>query len=596
MENPEHDASRVAVSTLTELFGAIARRHPDRIAVRDDVQALTYAQLDERSDAVAAALRRRGVVVEDRVGVHLRRSAGLIAAVLGVLKAGAAYVAVDTRYPNARRDLMLHAGSVHVVITEDALAKSLGDVVPEVLRLEQVEPAEVVDAPVMTPSNAASVLFTSGSSGAPKAIVLEHRNILSFATNPALPRLTDQDRVGQISSVSFDAFHFELWSAIAAGAQIVVLPAVPDLLSADFQRQMRRHRISAMLVPTMVVNHVVREDRDAFAPLRVLQAGGDVLLPSTCRDLLAGAFTGELYNLYGPAEITTACTAHLVTAQDATGDSIPIGRPLDGVTLRIVRPDLSPVAPGEVGELLVGGSGVARGYLGAPRETGERFITMPGAGRLYRTGDLVRQRDDGVLLFMGRADNQVKVRGYRVEPGEAERALRRHPEVSDAVVLPDGEGEDRRLVAFVVLDGTLPLRELRVHAEAELPDYLVPSDMVALPSIPATDHGKRDLDALRTLLAKQRARDDSFRQPQSDTAQYLAQLWQELLGIERVGLDDDFFALGGHSLQAFRAQRRINRDLGIELELKVLLRNTVLADLVSVMDELIDDALAGDAR
>jgi amino acid adenylation domain-containing protein len=584
--NPEHDA------TLTGLFRAAVLRHPGRVAVGDDTRTLTYAELDAHSDAVASALLEHGIGAEDRVGVHLRRSPDLIAAVLGVLKAGAAYLAVDTRYPDARRDLMLRAGGARVVLTEPAFAEPLRDVVPLPVTLDRLVPARLAEPPRVTPSGAASVLFTSGSSGTPKAIVLEHRNIVFFATNPAMPRLTEQDRVGQISSVSFDAFHFELWSAVAAGARIVILPPVPDLLAAGFRERMRHYGVSAMLVPTMVVNHVVREDRDAFAPLRVLQAGGDVLLPSTCRDLLAGGFAGELYNLCGPAEATTACTAHRVTAQDAEGDTVPIGRPLDGVSVRVVRPDLSPAAPGEVGELLVGGPGVARGYLDAPERTGERFRTLP-EGRFYRTGDLVRQRGDGVLLFMGRADGQVKVRGYRVEPGEVERVLRRCPGVGDAVVLPDGDGEDRRLVAFAVLADSVPLRRLHAHASAELPDYLVPSEIIAVPEIPATDHGKRDLDALRALLADGAG---AFRPPESDTARYLAELWQDLLGVRRVGLDDDFYALGGHSLQAFRVQRRISRELGVDLDHTVLLRTTVLADLVAVMDDLIDAALAGEAR
>jgi non-ribosomal peptide synthetase component F len=221
-----------------------------------------------------------------------------------------------------------------MALVEAESEASLRAAAPAVERIDRVTDS-VGDAlgglPRVAPADAASVLFTSGSLGPPKAIVLEHRNIHSFATNAALPELREDDRVGQISSVSFDAFHFELWCTVAAGAEIVILPAVPDL-PADFQRQLRRRRISAMLAPTMVVNHTVRDDREAFAPLRLLLAGGDVLLPSTCRDLFASGFGGDLYNLYGPAEITTACTAHRVTEQDAHADTVPIGRPLADLT------------------------------------------------------------------------------------------------------------------------------------------------------------------------------------------------------------------------------------------------------------------------
>ncbi|TWE18199.1 amino acid adenylation domain-containing protein [Kitasatospora atroaurantiaca] len=577
-----------AVGTLTELFSRSVERYPDRPAVSDDTRTLTYAQLDRESDAVSALLRSHGVGTEDRVGLYVSRSVDLFVAVLGILKSGAAYVAVDTRYPDTRRDLMLSRSGAKAILTEagweDRLSALSATVIPLADRAGfDGTPSEGI----VEPSSAASVLFTSGSSGEPKAIVLEHRNLVSFARNPSLPTLEPEDRTGQISSVSFDAFHFEIWSTFAHGAQSVVLPPVPDLLAADFQRQMKKYGITAMLVPTMVVNHVVREDRDAFSSLRILQAGGDVILPSACRALLTGQFKGSLYNLYGPAEITTACTAHRVTLEDAESDVIPIGRPLDGVSVRILSPELQPVPVGEIGELFVSGPGVARGYQDRADLTDERFLTLPaenGDARLYRTGDLVREREDGVLVFVGRADNQVKIRGYRVEPGEVERGLRRYPEVQEAVVLPDGEGNDRRLVAFVVIEDALSVKELRERAEKDLPDFMVPSQFIVQSQIPATAHGKRDLDALRALLAKHLEREEAYAAPQTDTERFLVSLWENLLSTERVGRDEDFFGLGGHSLLAFRMHHRINRELGVSLKFPVLLDNTVLKDLAAAID------------
>ncbi|MFF2039441.1 non-ribosomal peptide synthetase [Kitasatospora sp. NPDC058170] len=591
--------SKRAAATLVQLFERSAEQFADRPAVSDDTASLTYAGLAGRSDAIAAVLRERGVGTDDRVGLHLARGVDVVAAILGILKAGAAYVAVDTRYPDARRDLMLTASGAKVVLSHGELAQRLAHLGVDVLDVDvlgvDVPGADVPGGSVrpaaVGASDAASVLFTSGSSGTPKAIVLEHRNIVSFACNPSLPALVPEDRVGQISSLSFDAFHFEMWSTLASGAEIVVLPPVPDLLAADFQREMKRRRISAMLVPTMVVNHVVREDRDAFASLRILQAGGDVLLPSACRDLLAGRFRGELHNLYGPAEITTACTAHRVTAADAEADSVPIGRPLAGVTVLVLGADGTPVAAGETGEMYVGGPGLARGYLERPDLTAERFVTNPtpeGPDRLYRTGDLARSRADGVLEFVGRADNQVKIRGYRVEPGEVERGLRRHAAVHEVVVLPAGQGDDRRLVAFVVLDDPRALRSLRGFAEAELPDFMVPSGFVALPEIPANEHGKRDLEALHELLDRHHRRQESYRAPGSGTERYLAELWGELLAVEDIGLADDFFALGGHSILAFRMQTRIRRDRGVRLDFSTIMRSPVLGDLAAAIDSAID--------
>ncbi|HEY3607343.1 MAG TPA: non-ribosomal peptide synthetase [Pseudonocardiaceae bacterium] len=578
-----HDA---ASGTLVELFARSVRQYSDRPAVSDDTRTMTYAQLDRESDAIAALLSGLGVGAEDRVGLYVNRSAGLVAAVLGVLKTGAAYLAVDARYPDARRDYMLGNGAVKVVVTEPGWTSRLAGLSSRIVSLGQLADAT---SPVSRPNprDAASVLFTSGSSGEPKAIVLEHRNLVSLAYNPDLPALRPADRTGQISSVSFDAFHLELWPTLAAGAECVVLPPVPELLAADFQRQLTKYAITSMIVPTMVVNHVVQEDPDAFVALRILQVGGDVLLPSACRALLGGRFAGRLFNLYGPAEITTACTLHEVTGQDAESDTIPIGRALAGTSLWVLDQDRGPVAVGETGELFIAGPGVARGYLDRPDLTDERFVTLPdsdGAVRAYRTGDLVRQRADGTFLFVGRADNQVKIRGYRVEPGEVERGLLRHAEVTDAVVLPHGTGNDRRLVAFVVVDDGLGTAELRARAQRDLPDFMVPSQFVVLPRIPATEHGKRDTAALYELLAAQREREDAYVAPETDTERYLATLWAELLNTERVGRDEDFFGLGGHSLLAFRMHHRVNRELGTSLTFPVVLNNTVLRDLASVLD------------
>jgi amino acid adenylation domain-containing protein len=583
-------------STLTELFARSAARFDAHTAVSDDTRALSYRELDEQSAAMAARLREHGLGQEDRVCLFLRRSVDVVVSILGVLRAGGAYVAIDLRYPPARRELMLRASGATVVIAHGEEAEEVPATEVPVLIYDDLDLGCGAPIDQARADGAASILFTSGSSGEPKGIVLEHRNIVSFADNSGLPRLTDRDRVGQISSIAFDAFHFELWSSLAAGAQIVVLPPVPDLLAADFQRELRRYRISAMLVPTMVANHVVREDIDAFSALRILQVGGDVILPVTCQDIFDSDFSGDLYNLYGPAESTTACTAHRVLPEDAKGDTIPIGHPLDGVTVLLLDTDLSPVAPGEVGEIFVGGPGFARGYLDQPDVTDSRFVPNPLAAepaRLYRTGDLARERTDGALEFLGRADGQVKIRGYRVEPGEVERVLRRHPDVYDAMLLATGEGEDKGLVAFVVLDGRATALDVRKYAQAELPEFMVPSRVVLVDEIGSTDHGKRDVDSLLAILAEERERERRHVAPDTSTEQYLARLWEELLGVERIGANEDFFVLGGHSLQAHRMQRRLRQDLGIALDHKTIFRYSGLAVLASVIDGMGEDAAQG---
>ncbi|WP_416906142.1 non-ribosomal peptide synthetase [Micromonospora echinospora] len=573
--------------TLTGLFANSVARFPDRTAVSDGEQSLTYAELDRRAATLAARLRALGLSREDRVGCYLDRSVDVVVTALGTLMAGCAYVAVDPRYPDVRRDLMFATSGAAVVVTRPQWRERLSHLP---VRLLPYRSSPVNDRPATamspSPSTAASVIFTSGSSGTPKAIVLEHRNLAFFSVNPGLPALSPADRVGQISNISFDAFHFEVWNTLAAGAEVVFLPPVPDLIAADLRRELKRRRITALLVPTMVFNHVVREDRDAFSALRILHTGGDVARPAACRELLAGTFGGEFYNLYGPAEATTACTAQRVTGCDDADATVPIGHPLPGVTIRLLGPDDRLVARGTVGEIHVGGPGVARGYLDAPALTGERFVPDPldPAARLYRTGDLARERDDGALEFVGRADDQVKVRGYRVEPAEVERTLRRHPRIHDAAVLPSADGMDRHLVAFVVHDGTLSLSEMRTFTEDELPDFLVPSQFISLSEIPATDHGKRDVSALREMLETHGLQRDRTA-PATATERQLVDLWSGLLGMEGIGTNDDFFTLGGHSLLAVRMRGRIKREFGVDLDHRVILAAPTVAGIAAAIDE-----------
>jgi amino acid adenylation domain-containing protein len=579
------------VTTLSELFARSARGGPDRPAVRDGRSGLTYEQLDRASDAVAAMLADHGVTSEDRVLLQLERSVELLVAVLGVVKAGGAYVAVDTRYPKARRDLLRTRSGARIVLVGDESEFVSGDPEVTVLPVSAAVPATRCAVPA-DPRAAANVIFTSGSSGEPKGIVLEHRNLVSLATNTGLPAIHREDRMGQISSASFDAFNMEIWTAFAAGAEIIVLPPVPDMLATGFRAELDRYGVTAMVAPTMVVNHVARAQPDAFAPLRVLQAGGDVLLPSACRTLLDSGFRGALYNLYGPAETTTCCTGHRVTTEDADGETVPIGLPIDGVSARVLDAGLRPVAPGETGELFIGGPGVARGYLDRPDLTAERFVEL-GGERLYRTGDQVRQRPDGALLFVGRLDDQLRIRGYRVEPSEVENALRRHDGVHDAVVIAEGEGNDRSLVTFLeTADGVTP-DDVRAQAVRDLPDYMVPARFVPVPRLPVSAHGKRDLHALRAVLAEQVERESSFCAPATDTERYLAGLWQEMLGVETIGRTDDFFGLGGHSLLAFRMHHQVNRDLDVQLAFPIVLDNTVLTDLALAVDDLRAEAGQG---
>ncbi|ADL45384.1 amino acid adenylation domain-containing protein [Micromonospora aurantiaca] len=580
------DSSTCDHPNLLTLFADSVARHGGRPAVSDAVRSLTYVQLDQASDAMAAALVGRGVQREDRVAVFLPRGVDVIIALLATLKAGGAYVPIDARLPDSRRDLMIKNSGARLVITtpgpQDGLA-GLEAIAPLPPDLTGESPDHLPATSVMG-CQAACVLFTSGSSGTPKAIVLEHRNLAYFAVNPALPQILPQDRVGHVSSLSFDAFNFEVWCSLAAGAEIVVLPTMPDLIGGDLQRELRRQRITAMLVPTMAVNHVVREDRESFSTLRLLHTGGDVILPSACRDLLSSSFRGHFHNLYGPTEGTTACTSYRVKTVLPDDTSVPIGAPLADAQIYVLDQNRYPVADGRTGELFVGGSGVARGYLGQPRLTAASFLPNPfHPGRMYATGDLARRREDGQLEFLGRIDDQVKVRGYRVEPREVERTLARLGGVLEVAVVAIGEGDGKHLVALVAGEEKMSLRKLREHATETMPEYMVPSAFAVVPKIPANDHGKRDTRQLADLARKELDRRRDTVPPRDAVESYLAKLWEELLDVEQVGVHDDFFALGGNSLLAFRVRRRVINDTGAPLDMQDVLSTTVLADLATIV-------------
>ncbi len=585
------ETSSATPSTLVELFTRSAERHPEAAAVSEGTRGLRYAELARCSDALAHHLIQRGIKPEDRVGLYMRRGIDVVVAVLGILKAGGAYLAIDTRYPEARRNAMVKAGRVPLVITEPGWAPQLRHLDSDTLEWRS-DPADAAPDGLVClagPDNAACVLFTSGSAGEPKGIVLEHRQMTEFAVNPALPELMPGDRTAQTASISFDTFTFEMWRTVAGGAEIVVLPPIPDLLASDIRHELRRSRITAMLAPAIALNEVVRYDRDAFSALRLLCSGGDVLLASTCRDLLSGSFQGRLFNLYGPTETTTACTAFEITEIPERTGSIPIGSALAGCRIYVLSPDLRPVSRGQVGELYVGGDGVARGYLNRPGLTAERFLPDPFAGnggRMYATGDRVRQRDDGALEYLGRADNQVKIRGHRVEPGEVERALCRFPQVREAAVISAGDASVRRLVAFVLPDSEqLSLHDLRLFVAETVPEFLVPAEFIVLKSMPLDAHGKRDRDQLAQLLADRTEQRPAYVPPHDETEGYLVRLLESLLAVERVGVRDNFFALGGHSLLAVRARQIIQRDLDVSLEPEALFSNSVVEGLARVVKQ-----------
>ncbi|MFE9999773.1 non-ribosomal peptide synthetase [Streptomyces avermitilis] len=598
-------------STLSELFERTALRHPTAVAVSDGDARLTYRELEEATRASARELIARGVSPGDTVAVHMPRGVPVVVAVLAILRAGAAYLPIDEVYPAQRRDQMLRDGAVTHVLVAPGWVERMAQTGLSVLEWPSTPSGPAADGPCgdvdgratvpsaslapSQPAGAACVLFTSGSTGTPRAVVLEHRQMVDFALADALPLLRPGDRTAQSSSISFDTFTFEVWRSFAGGAEVVVVPGIPELMETDLGKELRRRRITAMLAPAIALNHLARHDREALSGLRLLCSGGDVLLPATCRALREGGFTGELFNLYGPTEATVACSGFPVIDIALLGEQVPIGHSFGRARLHVLDERLRPVPAGVPGDLYVGGPGVGRGYLGRPGLTARRFVADPFAGdgtRMYATGDRVRSGEDGALEYLGRTDSQVKIRGHRVEPQEVERALCRYEAVSEAAVLSDGEPGEKRLVAFVVVGReNFLLRELRGHLRATVPAHLVPAEIIVLDAMPTDAHGKRDRHRLADMLGDHASRRNRYVAPRTDTERFLATIWEDLLNVESVGVLDDFFTLGGHSLLAVRVRLLLRRQLDVPVTPEALFEHSVLEEQARLIDGLRKEAL-----
>ncbi|MDX2086542.1 MAG: amino acid adenylation domain-containing protein [Kofleriaceae bacterium] len=568
--------------SLHELFEAQVDRTPDAVAVVFADAQLTYRELDVRANQLAHCLRALGVGAEVRVGLCVRRSLEMVIGVLGVLKAGGAYVPLDPSYPAERLSFMLEDAAVPVVVAHDELVARVTRPGVEVVRIDAADAASGPQsrvANVTRGEHLAYVIYTSGSTGQPKGVMIEHRHVVNHALGwGSVERLGPTDRVLQMASLSFDGSVLEMFPAWLFGATLVVrgeeVPTADELFSARYAG------ISVAFFTTAywhtLVGHAVP------ASYRLVSFGGEQVNPAHVRTWLALAPHCETHHVYGPTETTALTTSlHLRTEELLPGREAPIGRPLPGYTVYVLDAYRQPVPVGVPGELYIGGDSVARGYLGRPELTGEKFVASPfGRGRLYRTGDLVRWLADGVIEFVGRIDHQVKIRGFRIELGEVEAALLRHATVRDAVVVAreDSPG-DKRLVAYVVgRDGMPDVEAIRTHASSLLPTYMMPSAFVVLEALPMTANGKlhrKALPAPDLAALSQRA----YVPPRTETEELLAGIWMEVLGVERVGTHDDFFQLGGHSLLVMKLLARVRQTFAMELTVRAVFEAPTLGAL-----------------
>ncbi|HEU4559961.1 MAG TPA: amino acid adenylation domain-containing protein, partial [Longimicrobium sp.] len=577
------DAEYPAGACIHELFEAQAERTPGATAVSSAGTALTYAELDQAANRLANHLRRRGVRLETRVGVCLERGPELVVAILAVLKAGGAYVPLDPAYPAERLAYMLADSGAPLLLTRLPLPEGLALDAAEVVCLdadrERIE-AESGQAPAagVVAENLAYVIYTSGSTGRPKGVLVPHRGLANVARGHARDLgIQAADRVVQFASPSFDASVFETVMALAAGATLVLGTRETLAPGPDLVRLLHDEEVTAATLPPSVLAVLPPAELPA---LRTLMTAGEALPAELVERWAPGR---RLFNLYGPTEATIWSTTAACTPG---GGRPPIGRPVPNTTAYVLDARGEPVPVGVPGELYVGGVGVTRGYLGRPGLTAERFVPDPfsteGGARLYRTGDRVRWSARGELDFLGRVDEQVKVRGFRIEPGEIEGVLRRAEGVADcAVVARDDIPGEKRLVAYVV--GDVEAGVLREHLLRELPEYMVPSAFVFLETLPLTPNGKLDRKALPA--PEYAAGTDRYVAPRTPVEEVLAEIWAETLRLERVGVEESFFELGGHSLLATRVVSRVRELLAVELPLRALFEGPTVAEVARRVED-----------
>ncbi len=570
--------------TLTGLFGDRVRRTPDAVAVEAGELRWTYRELADRAERLARVLNGHGVGPGMVVPVLMERSADLVAALLAVLRAGGAYLPVHTAYPAARIRTVIAGAASPVLLADrvwaghEAAAGHPSVVLADAAGVPDSEPAPW---PRVRPEQLAYVMYTSGSTGEPKGIAVTHQGVADLALDPCWQVAAD-DRVLFHAPHAFDGSTYEIWAPLLAGGRVVVAPP-GDLDAAALQRLVATHRVTRLSLTAGLFQVIAEDVPEAFRGLAEVTTGGDVVSPNAVARALRACPGLTVRTTYGPTEATLCVTQFPWTDADGVPPgSVPLGLPLDATRLYVLDDSLHPVPSGVPGELYLAGAGLARGYLGQPGATAARFVPDPygdrPGGRMYRTGDLVRRTASG-LLFLGRTDHQVKVRGFRIEPGEIEAALLAVPGVGQAtVVVREDQPGDKRLVGYLVPAAGQPVAPdaARTLLAERLPDYMIPSALVTLEALPLTANGKLDRAALPApdYLAGSR-----YRAPRDDAERALCGLFAEVLGVANVGIDDSFFDLGGHSLLATRLANRVRGTLNAELPVHVIFQTPTIAQL-----------------
>jgi len=583
---------------IPQLVAMQAAATPDAVALVTATQLLRYQELNQRANQLAHYLQALGVGPNGLVGLCMERSLEMVVGLLGILKAGGAYVPLDPTYPADRIAFMLADAQVPVLITQQDVATHLSAQTAKVICLDTataVLAQQRVTEPIspVTAHDLAYVIYTSGSTGRPKGTQITHSGLLNLVFwHQRAFEVTSKDRATQVSSPAFDATGWELWPYLTAGASVYLPDEDTRVTPTSLRDWLLHNNITISFLPTVLAESIMTLEWPTTTSLRFLLTGADTL-----HHYPPSSLPFALINNYGPTEATVVATSGRVfplSDSTQTAGVPPIGRPIDNTQIYILNEHLQHVPIGETGELYIGGAGVARGYLNRPELTEERFIQHPFSSdpdaRLYKTGDLSRYLPDGQIVFMGRGDYQIKIRGYRIEPDEIIAVLNEHPAVQTSVVVArEDRAGDKQLVAYIV-----PIAGIHISASslqdmlaARLPAYMIPTTFVLLEALPLTPNGKVDRSALPVPDALNTMRDEVATAPRTPLEEQLVSILAPLLGLEQVGIDDNFFMLGGHSLLGTQLIARIADTFGVTMTLRTLFDASTVRELSTEIEELI---------
>ena len=581
--------------TIAELFSEQSVKTPHKTAIAFGESLITYQQLDEKSNQLANYLKKKGVRAETLVPLCIERSINLIIGILAVLKAGGAYVPLDPDYPEERISFMLKETCGRLVLCSSTMRYQLpamdsSDCI-EIDTDWKIISKEERSAPKSEANSRslAYIMYTSGTMGKPKGVMIENRSVVSLVSGVDYIKLTGEEVLLSTGSPSFDATTFEYWSTLLNGGMLI-LSSEETLLNGDALKQaITKHRVNIMWFTSSLLNQWIDLDINVFEGLRTILTGGEKLSEKHIQKLRDKYPSTQIINGYGPTENTTFSLTYDIRDK-MINQAIPIGRPLSNRTAYILNPKMQPCSMGVVGELYVGGDGVARGYMNESALTKEKFPADPfskiSGAKMYRTGDLASKMGDGNIRFHGRADDQVKIRGYRIEPGEIEYALKQNDGIQDAVVIvSDDNDTDKKLIAYVVPEGVFNKENIVTFLQSKLPEFMVPRVYISLKKLPLTNNGKVDRKALPNPDVSSAFNNRKIKQPETEKQKLVAAIWSDALHIKQLSIDDNFFVLGGHSLIAVKVMKGIAEKTGSRLPITALFEAPTVEKLSELLDK-----------